>query len=432
MDPSAAGARDVFVRSTRGAWGAPLLALALACAENVSGSVGCPQLCADQSATLRDTVLTGAVVLDTTVAGFPRIGESRDVALLSQGDTADVRAVIRFDSLPSTYRAAGATADSAIRRVDSAAVLFVVDTGGARPAAPLTISAFDVDTTAADTATGALLPLFRADRQIGSRTFAVTEVKDTLRLPLSGAAVLDKITRGQRLRVGLRASGAQSVRLRVVGSSFLPRLRFRVSADTAVRPDTVLPRSLTPAGDATLASTFVLYQVVARGALPPPAGSRLAVGGLAGARVYMRFDIPSVVLDSVQIVRASLLLQQLPSRVPAAAGDTVTLYTLPVVSSPVISDVTTVMQFLFAGPALFVDSLRLAARDSGVRSIELVNVVRAWRAVGTTNTSRAIVLRASREGTMAAELGFSSLEGAPSSRPRLRLLYVPRRGFGIP
>ena len=39
------------------------------------------------------------------------------------------------------------------------------------------------------------------------------------------------------------------------------------------------------------------YQLVLRGSPPPPAGV-LPVGGLPSSRLYMRFDLPSVLIDS--------------------------------------------------------------------------------------------------------------------------------------
>jgi hypothetical protein len=63
-------------RIIRGALGAALLIGSMvACSEQVTGSLGCPQLCTDQSATLRDTILPDAVILDSTFIGFPRLGE---------------------------------------------------------------------------------------------------------------------------------------------------------------------------------------------------------------------------------------------------------------------------------------------------------------------------------------------------------------------
>ena len=65
---------EVFVLSNRlpnrilkGALGAFLSLAFMACGENLTGSLGCPQLCQDQSALLRDTTLTGVLVVDTVV-----------------------------------------------------------------------------------------------------------------------------------------------------------------------------------------------------------------------------------------------------------------------------------------------------------------------------------------------------------------------------
>ena len=419
-------------RIFRGALGALLLIGTLAsCTEQVTGSLGCPDLCTDENGVLRDTTLFGAIVLDTTFGGFPRLGEDRNVTLFNNLDTADVRLVTRFDSLPTKYTLAGA--DSLIRRVDSASLIFVIDTLTAKPSLPLTVDAFDVDTTADDSFTGSVLPLFRPDRLIGSQTYSAADLKaDTLRLALDNAALFTKVRDTLRLRVGLRVRGAGSAHVRVLGNSFIPRLRFRASADTTVKPDTVFPRSRTPVSDVTLRSAFAFYPVVVAGALPLPPSGRFSIGGLAGARTYLRFDIPSAVIDSVQVIRASLLLTQTRARSTAAVADSITVFTQPVLASPNVTDIFTAATFIGAARAYGIDSVRFAPRDSGLKSIELVNLFRFWRSVGPANTSRSVVLRAQEEGVAPGEASFFSIEGPVAVRPRLRLTYVPRRGFGIP
>ena len=421
--------RDRFLQ---GAAAAALIVLLAGCSEQVTSSLACPKLCADESAVLRDTVLTQSVVLDSTFTGFPRVGAASNLTLVAQGDTADVRVVARFDTLPAHYRPTGATADTIITRVDSATLIVVIDTTVPRPTVPVRIEAFDVDTTASDTLPRSLLPLFRADRSLGSRTFAVAELKDTLRVPISNAAVLAKLTAGRRLRIGLRAfnggTGGEGVRLRLSRAG-AAKVRFRVSPDTLVAPDTVSLLSQTPVDIPLLATNLAFYPVIASPTLPPPPVSTLAVGGLGGARSYLQFQIPPIVLDSVQVIRATLLLTQRPSRFAGAQRDTLRMVTHPVVASPNFTDLYTAAQFI-AGA---VDTLRLVPADSGVREIEIVNLVRTWRAVGTTNTTRAIVLRAVEEGDAAGEANFFSSDAVdPTVRPRLRLTYVPRRGFGLP
>jgi hypothetical protein len=418
-------------RILRGAFGALLLLGFIACTESVTGSLGCPQLCGDQSATLRDTTLTGIVTTDSVLTGYPEFGETRDFTMISQGDTADVRVVIRFDTLPNTFRHPNSSVDSAVTRVDSARIFFVVDTSIGKPTAPVTIDAFDVDTTAADTLRSALVPLFRPDRLIGSRTYEVAEIRDTLPLPISNAVVLAKATAGARLRVGLRVRSTGTVRLKISGSAYSPRLTFRVTPDTLVNRDTVLLQSFTPK-DEPVATVYALYPIVVAGALPIPPSDVLAVGGVGGARTYLRFDIPPLLLDSVQVVRASLLLNQVPSRVAASSADTTAILAGPVLAGAQVTDVRTIVSFVGAGTVVGLDSVRLVPKDAGLRSIELVNLFRAWREVGSANGIRAIVIRAKQEASSSAELNFVSSEGAEPLRPKLRITYVPRRGFGLP
>jgi hypothetical protein len=418
-------------RIVRGALGIAFLLALAACSENVTSSLGCPQLCSDQSAQLRDTVLTDAVVFDTTLTGYPLLGSSREISLVTRGDTADVRLVARFDTLPHSYVPPTPLPDSSITFVDSATMIFVIDTTFVRPTSAVTIDAFDVDTTAADTNRAALIPLFRPDRLIGSTTFQPAQLRDTLRLQLDNAALLARIQANARLRVGLRIRDGSFPTLRVSGSSFAPRLRFRVSADTTVKPDTVTLNSSTPS-DATVAASLALFPVYAAGLLPPPPQTILAIGGINGARSYVRFAIPSIVLDSVQVIRASLELTQVPSRFAGGSGDTVTVLTSTVLARPQVTDVATEMNFLAPLTAFPVDTLRLKSGVGAPRTVEIVNLVRAWRVVGADKATRAIVLSAAQEGSSPAELNFYSSDAPEDVRPRLRLTYVPRRGFGIP
>ena len=419
-------------RILRGALGAFLfIGIFAACSEQVTGSLGCPALCIDESATLRDTILTGAVIIDSTFVGFPRPGESLNITMINQGDSADVRIGIHYDTLPASY---GALSDSLIRKVDSATMIFVIDTLVTKPTTPITIDAFDIDTTATDTLTATIARLYRADRLIGSQTYAASDfTSDTVRLALSNEALFAKIRDTLPLHIGLqvRGGGSGTANMRVLGNSFAPRIRFRASSDTTVLPDTLFPKTATPP-DVYQQTAFRMFPVVLKGRLPQPSNDRLVIGGIAGARTYLRFDIPGIVIDSVTVIRASLLMTQVKARSIAATSDSVSIYTQPVLAAPSVTDIFTASTFLGAPGGYGVDSVRYAPRDSGQRSIELVNLMRLWRTVGTTNTTRSIVLRSPQEGNTPGELDFVSMEGPVALRPRLRITYVPRRGFGIP
>jgi hypothetical protein len=417
----------------RGALGALLLFAISACSEKFTSSLGCPQLCGDQSATLLDTTLTGTLSLDTALTGFPLLGGSREFTLIAQGDTIDVRVVARFDTIPNTFRHPNASVDSAVTRLDSATLVFMVDTTIGRPTVPITLDAYDVDTTATDTLRSALIPLFRPDRFLGSATYQPSDIRDTIKLPISSAAVLAKATSGGHLRIGLKLRPTTApAKLRISGSDFAPRLTYRVSPDTLVRPDTIRFTSFTPTDDATLATVFALYPIYAAGPQPIPGPGVLAVGGIGGARVVMRFVLPSVLVDSVNVVRASLLLQQLPSRVAASNSDTIAIMVNPIIAGPQLTDPFLLSQFSITGTTVGLDTVRLVPKDAGLRSIELVNLFRVWRSAGNANSIRAIVIRATQEGSTAGEIDFVSSEGPVAQRPRIRLTYVPTRGFGLP
>jgi hypothetical protein len=419
-------------RILRTALGAILLIGVLGgCSEQVTASLGCPALCVDESAALRDTILTGSIAIDTSIAGFPQLGDTRDLTMLNRGDTADVRLVARYDSLPMTYQIPAASSDSVIRFVDSATLIMLIDTLTTKVTSAITIDAFDVDTTANDTARAALIGLYRPGRLIGSQTFQPTDLLDTLRLPLNNDSLFAKIRDSLHLRIGLRIRSGQT-KLKVLGTTFAPRIRIRVSTDTTVVPDTIYPVSQFPLNDTYLESALTFYNVVAAGSLPQPPNTQLVIGGLAGARTYLRFDLPTQLVDSVQVIRASLLLTQNRGRSTGATTDSIYVYVQPVLAAPTVTDIFTSMAFIGSPTAYGVDSVLFSPRDSGLKSLELVSLVSSWKGAGTINSTRAIVLRTPLEGLAAGELSFFSMEGPVALRPRLRITYVPRRGFGIP
>jgi hypothetical protein len=78
-------------------------------------------------------------------------------------------------------------------------------------------------------------------------------------------------------------------------------------------------------------------------------------------------------------------------------------------------------------------ALPLDPTSSGVRTLELGNVVRGWRGAIYDRTPRALVLRVGDEGFEPGELRFYSSEAAdPNLRPRLSITYVPQVTFGLP
>ncbi|MBA3579220.1 MAG: hypothetical protein H0W42_04470 [Gemmatimonadaceae bacterium] len=403
---------------------------AAACSEQLESTVGCPELCPGQGINVINTTID-AVTLDTTVGSAAPFGAEPFMLLASRGDTLDSRVVIRFDSLPQRFRKVLAdTTTTEITTVDSAMLQLRLDLSEKQQAGPITVSAYDVDTDATDTSAAALLPLFTAARLIGSQTFASADLKDTVRVPLSNATVLAKARANARLRVGLRITGTTGqFHIYASESAVPPTLTFRVSADTAVKPLTFTPFSKTPS-DEEQRLAFADFRLLV---FTPPGGppQSLLVGALPPKRTYMQFLIPASILDSSSVIRATLLLQQMPN---AGFGplDTVAIVTHVVIAGKAITDPEQAARLIAAAEFTRVDTLRVAANASGAREIDIAPVLRIWRAQGDTLGPRAIVLRSAREGVSAPQAWFFSVEAGPALRPRLRISYTPANPFGLP
>jgi hypothetical protein len=398
------------------------------CSENLDSTGVCDVLCTQIGGAVQNITLD-AVLVDTTVQALSGLGTEPGLLLASRGDTLDTRVVIRFDSLPATFVPTGDTAQP-IASVDSAYIRLMLDTTTIKGTDPVTIEAYDVDTTANDTSSAALLALFRPDRFISSQTFLRAQLTDTLKYFISNAAVLSRIQSGAALRVGLRAVSVGSSQLRFISTegSFGPTMFFRATPDTLTAPLTVLPFSRTPVGEAILAANLSDYTLIAKG--PPPAPpSVLAVGGLPARRAYILFDIPSNIIDSATIIRATLLLNQLPN---AGIDPTDTVAFLPqvVLAGKAVTDPAKAAQII---GAISIDTLRLRPGDAGPANVELASAIAIWRTVKPDTLSRAIVLKSVSEGNSPLELRFSSSEDVVAAlRPRLRISFTSKVPLRLP
>jgi hypothetical protein len=404
--------------------------IAASCSEKVNSGGTCPALCPEQSLPLQETELD-AVAFDTTVGPFPVRGTEIGLLLASRPDTLDVRGVMRFDSLPRTYLRNAADVD--ITAVDSARIFVRVDTSVVHFSGEAAIEVYDVDTTASDTSEAVVASLFRPDRLIVTRPISSLYflLDDTLSISIPNAFLLDKIQQGKPLRLGYRFAGTGDITLLSVESGLPAVLRFDPApGDTTVASRVIGLLSLTPRDDLLVANDFRDFSVVLRGTPPPT--ERLAAGGLPAYRTYLRLAVPSFFLDSVVIVRAQLQLVQRPTE--SFDGEDATIF--PVVGSAgeTVTDIRRAAQLVHPLFSYSVLPLTAAPGDSGVRSIDLVQVFRQWsfESASKNKPVTAIILRSGLEGRGTGRLAFFGLDAAPNLRPRLRLTYVARTRFGLP
>ena len=409
------------------AFAAAVFAVA-ACNEDLDGGAACPALCPAQNVVVRDTVFD-AVVFDTVVGGIPSIGSEAALLLAARGDTLDTRVVLRFDTLPSRVTRNGG--DSAITAIDSAYLLLRLDVDRSKWRAPVRIDLYDVDTTAADTSTAAILALFRADRLLGGSTLDSAQVKDSMRVYFTNARLLAKIQGPHRTRVGLRLSSARGAQLTLgsadAGEAAL--LKFDpVPSDTAIKELTVGLRSDSPVSSPELQADLTDYLLVA--AAPPlPPGDVIVMGGMPSRRSFLRLSVPARILDSATVLRATLLLTQRPNR-GLDPTDSVLILPQVVTAGEEVTDFARAAALLSVFP---VDTVRLAPGDSGVKSIEVAAALRQWSAAENPfRQQRALVIRSNDEGRGVFEVHFFSSRAAAALRPRLRVSYSLRTTFGIP
>lgn len=403
-----------------------------ACTKDLDSTGTCSILCPDQQLDVEQVVLD-ALGLDTTIAIFPLRGEEPAILLSYEGSVLDTRAFYRFDATPTKYLPLGQ--DSAdITVLHQAEFRVRMDTSLAEVPAGSVVEVYDMDSNAPDEDVEALLSLFTPDRLFGSASIPQPIVTDTLKVQLDPAHVLASLLANKRLRVGIRVI-APSGRVSIPIAPLEASVNLNPLSDSDVSVVRSSPSSFTPSADPTLRRSLTSYMQVHTGSAPLP-DATVAAGGMPGARALLRFDIPSSIIDSSSIVRATLVLTQRPVA-GASAGDSVLLVPVPVQASSAVTDV--VQSILLSGQpgggglaSRVIDTLRLAANGEGPREFELQGLLTAWRSTTQYAPQRAIVLAIDREGLNPVQVHFYSREAPEGLRPRLRVTYIPRVDLGIP
>jgi hypothetical protein len=401
-----------------------------ACSESYNGGAACPVLCPTKDIAFRDTIID-AISVDTSLGGYPELGLSSLLLLANRPDTLETRGVIRFDVTPTSFLPNGGSASESITAVDSVYLTLRFDTTGSKGSVPVTIEAYDVDTTDNDSSQVVVKSLFRPDRLVASATMTPATAGDSLRIRLPNAFLKTKIDSADRVRIGLRmTNGAGQVRIvSFSAGTGAPSITFDPSTDTVYSPLTIRPSTSITDATTDVNFAYTVYGITMKGSLPP-ASTALQIGGFPAYRTYLRFDIPKRITDSSTIVRAEVLFTQLPSRF-VDVNDSVSILPIVPTTTDVVTDLRRVLDLSADGFFASLDSTRLVPGDSGVRAINILTLARQWSAL-PSNVPRAIAFRMSGEGAQPAELRFYSSHASPALRPRVRITYLPRTQNAIP
>jgi hypothetical protein len=430
---------------------------ATACSEHLNGGVACPVLCPGQNLQVFDTTLRIdhlAPVYDTTVASFPLLGDEGTLLLANIPNRADVRGIMRFDSLTNYFaHTVNTTTTNLYPTVaHDALLLFAINRASVRATRgsdQIQFLVYDVDTTA-DTTVSVLASRFTTPHFLGSssailasalRDTLTGNVLDTIKIRLDTAAILAKVRGDRKLRLGIAAFVANSrsdgVRMTINVSAPAPFIRYIGSLDSLKNKDTTYfritsnLRSVTPVTDSSLQNRLVHYPLAVQGALTD-AVDALNIGGMPARRVFLRFALPPRIIDTANVIRATLMLHPRPQPLQLP-GDTVVLYTFPVLSSNKVTTPAGATNFLPTTNLYNLDSVKVAPSSGSVATFDFVNAVKNWQNISDTLNTRSLVLRILPEGGTSLETSFwSSFAADTSLRPHVRLQYVKRSSFGVP
>jgi hypothetical protein len=267
----------------------------LACTESIEAPAQCPEFCPPERIVIIDSVFTGVVMGDSAFRGYVESFDPPVMQFVTEGSVLETRGVTRFRPFSRFIVGGGDT----ILSLDSFRIVIQMNRR---------------DTTVA----GLTLDLYRLPPDVDTSTrFDDLDpyIADSNRL--TTYAVEDTLTAGP-LEVVFPGS-----RLPDVGDDSVAAVAWTLQSPTPTFLDIgtseggewpVIGRYLTilsSAGDTTevfvgdeptLFDTFLAADPV------PLVDSLLVIGGLPSARSILRFNLPSLIRDSSDIVKATLLM----------------------------------------------------------------------------------------------------------------------------
>jgi hypothetical protein len=425
---------------------------AAACSEHLNGGAACPALCPGQNLQVTDTTFRIdhlSPVYDTTIASFPLLGDEGTLLLASIPHRADVRGIMRFDSLANYYDITvdDTTAKEYPKVAHDALLWFTVNRpiAATRGSDQIQFLVYDVDTTA-DTTVSVLSGMFNSAHFLGASPPKLASAFDTLNassldtviVHLDTAKVLAKAFGDRKLRLGIVAlavnNPSDGVRA-TIAINPAPFIRYYGSLDslkdTTYARVTSNFRSVNPVTDTSLLARLIHYPLIVQGAIPDSMDA-LNIGGIPARRVFLRFALPPRIIDTANVIRATLMLHPKPQPLQLPS-DTMALYPWPVVSSNKVMTAAEATNFIVSNTLYSLDSVQAVPSAGTVVTFDFVNAVRNWQNVSDTINTRSLVLRILAEGGTPLEASFwSSFAPDTSLRPHVRIQYVKRSSFGVP
>ncbi len=389
-----------------------LLLAAVGCEEKLTAPAACPEFCPSENLEVIDSVFTGSIVRDSAFRGYVFPSEASRLQVIGPGGALESRALVQVNPFSERIGVGGRdTSTVNADAVDSFRIDIPVVSRSAGTALSINVYRLPAGT---DTSAGFsdLDTLFTSANLLATVAVPDTLESGTVSATVAGTEFPSFVADDRVIVLGLSAAGGTSPWVKLgsedEGNS-VSVIRF-VTAMVA-GADSTLSDGRTAGFD-----TYVANRP------PPDVDGHLVVGGSPSARSLLRVQLPTAVVDSSDVIRATLLL------LPTAQAQGVPGDSFVVRANPLSADFGPKSPIVLPN-ILSTDTsmVTIAVGTSDTVRLDITTIVRSWRA--DTTAPRSIMLQAVPEGADLAEISFGS-SLTPGFEPRLKVAFVPAVKFG--
>jgi hypothetical protein len=427
----------VKVRLTRLA----LLLALTACTEQATAPGVCPDFCPGGQIGVVDTIFTDMIERDTAFSGYVEASGGEVMAIADVPGAVDSRAIFRMNAMPTSIVLHDTTTSPIV--VDSARLQIQIlhrDTSATNLWLKLYRLPLAIDST---TTFAQVIPPFTdsiVDSVNVNALLSAPKIGDSATVHIWGDTIQTD-SAGHVLLVGADSSLILYTDLDTAQARFVAADSGKVAFGYRVSPDSANtialgtsdngrgPRltwffnfldSTSTKKDSSL-SRGPIFDTFVFNPPTPAIDSNLAIGGAPAARSLLRVKIPTLLRDSADVVRATLILVPV-GPVPGAPADSFTI-----LARAVIADLGAKSPLSTNRDFFGTHVVHLNAADT--LRMELTDLVRSW-ALDSTLAS-ALMLGQAPEGASYTQIRFYSTR-APAFRPTLHITFVRRYAFGAP
>lgn len=379
-----------------------LLLGALGCEETLTVPGGCPEFCPGGRPQLRDTVIVATPGSDSTFTGYAGRAEVLSLLVADAQDGVAARAWYQFPPRADSLTVADSLRPYTVDSIALQVTLLARDTTVKDLRLRFHAVPLGYDTTAT---LEQLTAAMTAASLIDSVSVADTLKSGAVRLVLKGETIARLVIPAAdsgRLAIGVSVGAARATGVRlgsILGggpASFVTYGRVNVP-DTAQQRQTI-----------TLTSETSGYAATGVSAVEDP--DLLYVGRVPTARGLVRFDVPRRILDSADIVRATLELTPFQP-LTGLVGDPTLLE-----ARAITADIGAKSTPAFA----LRTATTLPPSGTAPVAIDLLAIVLNWR--GASTLPQALLVSMSPEGSSFHQPVFGTTRKGEA--PRLRITYL--------